>query len=101
MGQPKTEPALMVNERAIGTDQNKKYVMVVGDDNKAAYREVTLGVFVDGMRRVTNGLTAGERIVVNGLQRVRPGALLAPKLVSMTGSDQAAASPAAGNVAAR
>jgi membrane fusion protein, multidrug efflux system len=100
MGQPKTEPALMVNERAIGTDQNKKYVMVVGADNKAAYREVTLGVFVDGLRRVTNGLTAGERIVVNGLQRVRPGALLAPKLVSMTGTDQAQA-PAASNVAAR
>jgi membrane fusion protein, multidrug efflux system len=93
MGQPKTEPALMVNERAIGTDQNKKYVMVVGEDNKAAYREVTLGVFVDGLRMVTNGLTAGERIVVNGLQRVRPGALLAPKLVSMTGSDQAQALP--------
>jgi membrane fusion protein, multidrug efflux system len=101
MGQPKTEPALMVNERAIGTDQNKKYVIVVGGDNKAAYREVTIGVFVDGMRRVTNGLTAGERIVVNGLQRVRPGALLAPKLVSMTGSDQAKASPATSNVAAR
>jgi membrane fusion protein, multidrug efflux system len=101
MGQPKTEPALMVNERAIGTDQNKKYVMVVGDDNKAAYREVTLGAFVDGLRRVTNGLTAGERIVVNGLQRVRPGALLAPKLVSMTGSDHAQASPAPSNVAAR
>jgi multidrug efflux system membrane fusion protein len=101
MGQPKTEPALMVNERAIGTDQNKKYIIVVGDDNKAAYREVTLGAFVDGLRRVTNGLTAGERIVVNGLQRVRPGALLAPKLVSMTGSDQAKASSAASNVAAR
>jgi len=101
MGQPKTEPALMVNERAIGTDQNKKYVIVVGDDNKATYRELTLGVFVDGLRRVTNGLTAGERIVVNGLQRVRPGALLAPKLVSMTGSDHAQASPAARNVAAR
>ena len=41
MGQAKTEPALLVNERAIGTDQNKKYVFVVGDDNKAAYREVT------------------------------------------------------------
>src|SRR5882724_723983 len=93
MGQPKTEPALMVNERAIGTDQNKKYVMVVGADNKAAYREVTLGGFVDGLRMVTNGLTAGDRIVVNGLQRVRPGALLAPKLVSMTGSDQAQALP--------
>jgi multidrug efflux system membrane fusion protein len=101
MGQPKTESALMVSERAIGTDQNKKYVMVVGADNKAAYREVTLGVFVDGLRRVTSGLTAGERIVVNGLQRVRPGALLAPKLVSMTGSDQAQASPAASSVAAR
>jgi multidrug efflux system membrane fusion protein len=101
MGQPKTEPALMVNERAIGTDQNKKFVMVVGDDNKAAYREVTLGAFVEGLRRVTNGLTAGERIVVNGLQRVRPGALLAPKLVSMTGSDHAKASPASSNVAAR
>jgi multidrug efflux system membrane fusion protein len=100
MGQPKTEPALVVNERAIGTDQNKKYVMVVGADNKAAYREVTLGVFVDGLRMVTNGLTAGERIVVNGLQRVRPGALLAPKLVSMTGTDHAQASPAS-NVAAR
>jgi multidrug efflux system membrane fusion protein len=93
MGQPKTEPALMVNERAIGTDQNKKFVMVVGDDNKAAYREVTLGVFVDGLRMVTNGLTEGERIVVNGLQHVRPGALVNPKLVSMTGSEHAQASP--------
>src|SRR5262245_53241066 len=96
MGQPKTEPALVVNERAIGTDQNKKYVMVVGDDNKTVYREVTLGVFVDGLRMVTNGLTAGERIVVNGLQRVRPGALLAPKVVSMTGSEHAQASPTGG-----
>jgi membrane fusion protein, multidrug efflux system len=101
MGQPKTEPALMVNERAIGTDQNKKYVMVVGEDNKAAYREVTLGVFVDGLRMVTNGLTAGERIVVNGLQRVRPGALVNPKLVSMTGSGQAQALPTASKFAAR
>jgi membrane fusion protein, multidrug efflux system len=100
MGQPKTEPALVVNERAIGTDQNKKYVMVIGDDNKAAYREVTLGVFVDGLRMVTNGLTAGERIVVNGLQRVRPGALVNPKVVSMTGSDHAQA-PAANKVATR
>jgi len=100
MGQPKTEPALVVNERAIGTDQNKKYVMVVDSDNKAAYREVTLGVFVDGLRMVTNGLNAGERIVVNGLQRVRPGAVVNPKVVSMTGSDHAQASPT-GSVATR
>ena len=49
--------------------------MVVDEENKAAYREVTLGAIVDGLRIVTSGLAAGERIVVNGLQRVRPGAL--------------------------
>jgi membrane fusion protein, multidrug efflux system len=86
MGQPKAEPALVVSERAIGTDQNKKYVMVVGDDNTAAYREVALGAFVDGMRVVVSGLKPGERIVVNGLQRVRPGAAVAPRLVAMNGS---------------
>jgi multidrug efflux system membrane fusion protein len=83
MGQAKTEPALLVSERAVGTDQNKKFVIVVDSDNKAAYREVTLGPSVDGLRVVTNGLTAGERIVVNGLQRVRPGALVAPETAAM------------------
>jgi multidrug efflux system membrane fusion protein len=83
MGQAKTEPALVINERAVGTDQSKKFVMVVGAENKAEYREVTLGASVDGMRIVNSGLKAGERIVVNGLQRVRPGALVAPQLVSM------------------
>jgi membrane fusion protein, multidrug efflux system len=85
MGQPKPEPVLMVDERAIGTDQNKRFVLVVGDDNKAAYREITLGAFVDGLRVVTNGLKSGERIVVNGLQRVRPGVLIAPDPVAMAG----------------
>lgn len=83
MGQPKSAPALLVNERAVGTDQNKKYVMVVGADNKASYREVTLGAHVDGLRIVTSGLKGSERIVVNGLQRIRPGALVAPQPVAM------------------
>ncbi len=83
MGQPQTTAALLVSERAVGTDQNKKFVMVVGGDNKAVYREVTLGATVDGLRIVTSGLSANERIVVNGLQRVRPGALVAPESVSM------------------
>jgi len=83
MGQPKTEKALMINERAVGTDQNKKYVMVVGKDNKAEYREVTLGVSVDGLRMVMSGLKPGEQIVVKGLQRIRPGAPLAPEVVAM------------------
>jgi multidrug efflux system membrane fusion protein len=75
MGQPKAEPALMVNERAIGTDQNKKFVLVVSADNKAEYREVTLGANVDNLRVVTAGLKSGERIV--------PGALVVPQVVRM------------------
>ena len=55
LGRAKATPALLINERAVGTDQNKKFVMVVGADNKAAYREVTLGASVDGLRIVTAG----------------------------------------------
>jgi len=83
MGQVKRSEALLVNERAVGTDQNKKYVMVVGNDNKAAYREVTLGAHVNGLRIVTSGLQPEERVIVNGLQRVRPGVLVAPQPVAM------------------
>jgi multidrug efflux system membrane fusion protein len=98
MGQPKAEQALLISERAVGTDQNKKFVMVVNNDNKAEYREVALGVSVDGMRVVTGGLHAGERIVVKGLQRVRPGAVVAPQVVAM---DVASAVPATTDVAQR
>ena len=87
MGQVKAEPALMINERAVGTDQSKKFVMVVGADDKANYREVTLGANVDGLRIVTSGLKPNERVVVNGLQRVRPGALVAPQMVAMKSAD--------------
>ena len=82
MGRGKSDQALLVSERAIGTDQNKRFVMVVGDDNKAAYREVTLGTTVNGQRIVTSGLKSGERIIVNGLQRIRPGTLVAPQPAS-------------------
>ena len=87
MGTVKAEPALMINERAVGTDQSKKFVMVVGADDKANYREVTLGANVDGLRIVTAGLKPNERVVVNGLQRVRPGALIAPQMVAMKSVD--------------
>jgi multidrug efflux system membrane fusion protein len=85
MGSPKAEPAVAIDERAIGTDQSKKFVLVVDGENKAVYREVALGPVTDGMRIVSSGLKAGERIVVNGLQRIRPGAVVAPQLVSMDG----------------
>ncbi|MDP2033022.1 MAG: efflux RND transporter periplasmic adaptor subunit [Polaromonas sp.] len=84
MGQATQATALLVNERAVGTDQNKKYVLVVGSGNKAEYREVTLGASVNGLRVVKDGLAPNERIVVNGLQRVRPGALVAPQPVEMS-----------------
>ncbi|WP_459615895.1 efflux RND transporter periplasmic adaptor subunit [Bordetella sp. 2513F-2] len=75
--------AVLIDERAIGTDQSKRFVLVVGDDNHANYREVKLGANVGQLRVVESGLKPGERIVVNGLQRVRPGDVVAPNLVSM------------------
>jgi membrane fusion protein, multidrug efflux system len=83
MGQPHKQTLVMVDERAIGTDQDKKFVMVVGDDNRAQYRAITLGGAVDGLRIVTSGLKSGDRVVVNGLQRVRPGALLKSEVAEM------------------
>lgn len=83
MGQVKNAPALLVNERAVGTDQDKKFVFVVDADNKAQWRQVTLGASANGLRIVTQGLQPGERVVVNGLQRVRPGMELAPQAVAM------------------
>ena len=83
MGQSTKTAALLINERAVGIDQSKRFVIVVGADNKAEYREVKLGAAANGLRIVTEGLKPNERIVVNGLQRVRPGALLAPTSVAM------------------
>ncbi|HEX5959427.1 MAG TPA: efflux RND transporter periplasmic adaptor subunit [Hyphomicrobiaceae bacterium] len=83
LGASAAATVVAIDERAIGTDQSKKYVLVVDRDNRAAYREVSLGGMTDGLRIVTSGLEAGERIVVNGLQHVRPGALLAPEVVAM------------------
>ena len=79
LGQAKTMPALVVPERAIGVDQDKKYVLVVDSASRANYREIKLGASVDGGRIVTSGLNPGERIIVDGLQKLRPGALVAPQ----------------------
>jgi len=91
MGQPQQQTLVMIDERAIGTDQDKKFVMLVSDDNRAVYRGITLGGAVDGRRIVTAGLKSGDRIVVSGLQRVRPGALLKTQIAQagLRGSQQA------------
>ncbi|POF31009.1 efflux RND transporter periplasmic adaptor subunit [Roseibium marinum] len=80
LGEPSPETKVLVSERAIGTDQDKKFVYVVGDDNKANYRAVELGRSAEGKRIVEHGLTPGERIVVNGLQRIRSGASVDPQM---------------------
>lgn len=83
LGSTTPRAAVLVEERAIGTDQDKRYVLVVDEQGRTAYRQVTLGANQGRLRVVTSGLQPGEHIVVNGLQRVRPGEVVAPNLVSM------------------
>jgi RND family efflux transporter MFP subunit len=72
-------PALLVTERAIGTDQAQKYVLTVTATNTVAYQAVVLGPAVDGKRIVRSGLQPGDKIIVNGLERVRPGMPVTPQ----------------------
>jgi RND family efflux transporter MFP subunit len=82
VGSEKTN-ALLVRDAAIGTDQDRKFVLVVGPGDTLAYRPIVPGKLSDGLRIVTSGLKAGDRVVVNGLMRVRPGMKVAPKLAAM------------------
>jgi multidrug efflux system membrane fusion protein len=86
IGGGQAHEALLITDRAVGTDQSHKFVFVVGADGKAEYREVALGPVVDGLRVVRSGLKPGEKIVVNGLQRVHPGAPVAAEMVPMLAS---------------
>jgi multidrug efflux system membrane fusion protein len=87
------ENAVLIDDRAVGTDQDKKYVMVLGSDNKVTYRAIKLGPMVDGLRIVRSGLQKDEKIVVNGLQRIRPNDTVTPVAVPM-GPQGAPATPA-------
>ncbi len=75
--------ATLIQDRAVGTDQDKKFVLVLKPDTTVEYRFVELGRLVDGLRVVTAGLKSGDRIVINGLQRVRPGMKVTPALAAM------------------
>jgi len=75
--------ALLINDSSVGTDQTVKYVLVVGADNKVQYTPVKLGPVIDGLRVVREGLKPNDTIVVNGLQRVRPGSPVTPQKVAM------------------
>jgi RND family efflux transporter MFP subunit len=75
--------AVLIEERAIGTDQTQSFVLVLGADNKVEYRPVQLGRALKSLRIVNKGLSPGDTIVVNGLQRVRPGMQVSPKRTTM------------------
>ncbi|MCS6098576.1 efflux RND transporter periplasmic adaptor subunit [Shewanella baltica] len=79
---------ILIDDKAVGTDLNNKFVLVVGADGLVEYRGVTLGEKVQGLRIVTQGLMAEDKIVVNGMQRVRPKMQIDPHMVEMVDSDK-------------
>ncbi len=83
----------LAKDEAVVTDLNQKYVFVLGKNNTLAYRPVKLGPMAEGLRVVREGLHEGDVIVVNGLQRVRPGATVSPKKVSMATQSNSLSEP--------
>src|SRR5690606_22884016 len=80
--------ALLVDDKAVLTDQDRKYVYVVGEDSTAERRDVVLGRMNDGLRVVQSGLEPGDQVIVNGVQRIFfPGMPVAPTAVAMTPPD--------------
>src|SRR5207253_265593 len=75
--------ALLISDRALDTDQGQKIVYVVDKDNKVISRPVRVGTLHDGLREITDGVKPGERVIVRGLQQVRPGITVQPNLVDM------------------
>jgi RND family efflux transporter MFP subunit len=88
----KSHEASLIQDQAIGTDQDRKFVLVLKPDSTVEYRPITVGRVVDGLRIVESGLKPGENVVINGQLRVRPGMKVAAKHSSML---VAAAAPSA------
>jgi multidrug efflux system membrane fusion protein len=97
--------SVLIEDRAVGTDLSKKFVLTVTPDNRIEYRLVELGPQINGLRVVEQGLAPGDVIVVNGLQHVRPGQTVEATRVAMSGNaealSQVAALPGAGSSVAR
>lgn len=79
----KSSPTLLVRDAAIGTDQDRKFVLVLGKGDSLVYRPVEIGPLTDGLRIVRSGVEAGDKVVVNGLMRVRPGVKVTPTVEAM------------------
>lgn len=74
---------VLIDDKAVGTDLNNKFVWVLNEQNQVQYRAVTLGKKVHGLRMIKEGLSAGDTIVISGLQRVRAGAVVDPQTTEM------------------
>lgn len=89
VGGGKPFETVLVDDSAIGTDQARKFVLVVGAQDRVEYREVTLGNLHEGLRIVTSGLKAGDRVIVSGVQRVRPNDAVHVNTVDMASVNRA------------
>lgn len=78
IGSPSEESVISIPEKAIATDQNRKYVLVVGEGNVAEYRQITPGETLGANRVITSGLSIGDRVIVDNLMKLRPGAKVQP-----------------------
>ena len=87
--------AVLIDDKAVLTDQDRKYVYVLGPENRALRRDITLGRMVDGLRVVTSGLQSGEQVLVHGVQKVFfPGMPVAPQVIAMGDPPAPAQGPA-------
>jgi multidrug efflux system membrane fusion protein len=89
-----SKPAMLIQDQSVGTDQDRKFVLVLKADSTVEYRPVVTGKMVDGLRTVQSGLKPGERVVINGMMRVRPGMKVAAKPALMTSDVAALVRPA-------
>lgn len=83
MGSMSDENQILLTERAIGTDQDRRFVFVVNDENKVEYRPVQTGASMDGMRIILSGLAQGDRVINDGLIRIRPDMVVDPQVGGM------------------
>jgi multidrug efflux system membrane fusion protein len=82
-------PAILVPDRAIGTDQAQRFVWVVNQENQVEYRTVVLGAHIGQSRVITEGLKPGEWTVIEGVQKLKPGVKVNPERITLTGPDGA------------
>jgi multidrug efflux system membrane fusion protein len=86
---------MMISEKAIGTDQDRKFVYVVGADHKVAYREIKTGNSINGQRVVTEGLKPGDMVITEGIMKIRPDMVVTPKPETVAVAEPVATEPAA------